>query len=102
MTPVPWPELRFAVAELEARRAMRLEAEQAERDAQRVRELARRRVTVRPDRWGASDRELWRRHRELTSSLRALQREQHAVRHAPAASDRRTTCPACEGMPHFP
>lgn len=93
---MPWPELRFAVAELAARRAMRLEAEQAERDAARVRELARRRVTVPTSRWGASDRELLRRHRELTSSLRALRRELHPV--VQSRRSQASTCPACVGV----
>lgn len=95
MTPKPWPELRFAVAELEARRAMAAEAERAAADAERVRDLLRLRCTVGTSRWGAADRALLRRHRTLTASLKALRREARA-----GVSPRATTCPACAGMSH--
>jgi hypothetical protein len=98
MTAMRWPELRLACAELAATQAMRLEVAQAAVDAERLRDLLRMRVTVRLSRWGAADRALLHRHRELQASLRALRRES-TVRHAPvrivSASAVADTCPAC-------
>lgn len=90
-----WPELRLTRARLEAERAMRAELEQAERDAALLPVLARRRCTVRPSRWLASEREAWARHEALRRSLRALAHETLAseapVQHVGRAID----CPAC-------
>ena len=99
MTPMTFAELRLASAELRAMAAMRAEREQAERDAELVKALARRRCTVRLSRWLDSERAAWRRHVELQRSLRALRREspvrQSTVRIVSALAVA-TTCPACQ------
>jgi hypothetical protein len=90
---MPWLELRLAVLGLQAAKRMHLEAVEARLDARRFIELQRLRVTFRPSRWGKADRELWREHRAVLRSLRALAKEHHArVLAARRAEDR---CPAC-------
>lgn len=94
-SPMPWLALRFAVAELQALARMAAEREQAERDAEVMKALARRRCTVRLSRWLASEQAVWRRHEALQRSLRALRREtrnESTVRHVGRAID----CPACQ------
>lgn len=91
--PMSFYELRLACAELAATRAMHLEAEREHAEVVLVRELARRRVTQRPSRWGKADRKLWREHRAVQRSLRALAREHH--QRVLAARRAEDACPAC-------